>query len=205
MLVLGIAPVALADPVTLTSGSMWTYWDASDTSFNVAGSGFAASGASTGGGFATVFNAGDTVALSDTLTVDPIGFSSPNGSVTTGGQTQTGYFKGSFQFTATPFVAGLQSGSDVSFSTPFTGQGMVQLFASPTGSLQPLISQDIIGSGTLSFSARQVSPGQYWATESVLNLQFQPAASPTPEPASLLLLGTGLGTAWWARRRRLTT
>jgi hypothetical protein len=195
---LGIAAAASADPVRLTSGSAFAYGDASLTTFDAAGSGFSASGSGVGSGFATLFNVGDTVALDTDFNFTP--GPEDHGRVTTSAGTQKGFLGGRLQVAATPFVA--EASSSGLFSTRFTISGMVQLFSAAG---ETLFSQEVVGSGVASVLAREIGPGRYFA-DSGLKLTFDqgPTGSPTPEPASMLLLGTGLAAAWQSRRLRRT-
>jgi hypothetical protein len=65
-----------------------------------------------------------------------------------------------------------------------------------------LFRQDVTGRGTLSFTADNVGNGTYFTRS--MALTFSPAGSPapTPEPGSLLLVGSGLVAAWQSRRFR---
>lgn len=107
------------------------------------------------------------------------------------------FLTGVFQLAATPFVAGNFPG-DHRFSTPFTITGILQVFARQDDP-SPLFTQDVTGSGTASFGATNIGGGSYTATESGLLLTITPGATATPEPASLLLLASGLAAACWRR------
>jgi hypothetical protein len=67
-----------------------------------------------------------------------------------------------------------------------------------------LFTQEVVGSGVLKLlDASNLGGGQYFANKGAL-LTFSAASteSPTPEPASMLLRGTGLIAAWRSRRLR---
>ena len=204
--VLCLAPVtaASADPVTLTAGTIFVGGPYSTDygwgSFDFSGSQFHAGGG--GGGTAphlSSFSAG-VLDLSGTIGTDALG----RGSVTSGTQTFRGFASANFQVTAVPVVVTATADRGAGVSTPFTARGLVQLFAEGGGPI-PIFSQEVVGSGKASIGGINVGNGQFLT--SVVGLTFGPAdttdpGSPTPEPASLLLLGTGLAAAWQSRRLR---
>ena len=105
---LGIACSAMADPVTVTSGVIFLPPFGDRGSFDLEGSGFAASGSGTFPQFTIAFNAGQTVDLSQNITFTPGPFDA--GVVTTGGVSQEGFVRGNLQVAATPFVVANVSG-----------------------------------------------------------------------------------------------
>ena len=126
------------------------------------------------------------------------------------GVTTNGYLRGDLQLSFTPFVAsdptGGVTGAVGQFETPFAMSGVLTLFEQPFG-LQPLLTQDITTTGIASFDAKNIGGGGFVAGFEGpgvgLRLTFGPVSNPppTPEPASLLLIATGVAPLVMRRRR----
>jgi len=107
--------------------------------------------------------------------------------------------QGSLRLTTAPFTADVQSGVTAFFQTPFSMTGTVSMF-DPAGNL--LRTTSLNGAGQASILARTL-PGVITAYETQhISYQFGAAgqAAPTPEPASIALLGLGLGGGMVGKR-----
>lgn len=207
LLCFGTVSGAAADPITVTAGSVFAYWDGSLTSVTLTGNGLSISSDAFAGS-AGGFSSGTTADLNGGFTL----YDEPprSYSVTVNGTPYTAFLAGSGGFTTQPFTAPstapppLPDGSlpSVNFSTPFTFTGSVRGY--PTGDMTgaTLFNVELVGSGTA--RADFLATGNTFFNRTGVGYTFSPAApAPTPEPASILLLGSGaLLLTIYSRKRR---
>jgi len=114
------------------------------------------------------------------------------------------FLSAGLDFTAEPFVVppAPADQSSFAFSTPMTMTGHITGFgASPSPSAPVLFSADVTGSGFAGVSGRVVNSGGRLYLESSFSYLFEPTPAPTPEPSTLLLLGSAVVGAFWRRAR----
>jgi hypothetical protein len=184
-----VAATANAEPLTIRSGSLTLYWDASATPFMFVGDGFSVGGGEPGISAPAGAMVGSVVDLSRTVTS---GFGS--GPATVGSFSGEAFFDGSLQFVAAPFVAPSSSASSVTFQTGFTMTGMLLGYATAARTGTPLFALDLTGGGTAMWGPLRNIGDQYILNTGGLTFNFEDQA-PVPEPASMLLFGTGAALA----------
>jgi hypothetical protein len=86
----------------------------------------------------------------------------------------------------------------VDFERPFTFAGRLTAYSSPDHIGTPVFDLRLIGSGTAELRMF-LENGRY--SFSSLDYAFQADPNPVPEPATLLLFGTGAALLW--RRRKV--
>ena len=184
-----IAGRVSAEPIQVTAGSAFMYWDGTGSFATLLGSGLNVVTDTYGGGLIG-FNAG-TPQLDGSIVFGTLGAMQHPWQVTVGGVDYVAYLDGFLSFDTDPFVAPPPTSSTPSsatFSTPFTLNGHLLGSSGPQGSGSVLFDVQLTGNGTASTVARPVVSSGYLVNSGVT---YELGAA-TPEPATLLLMASGL-------------
>lgn len=182
--------VAQGDPIRVTGGSGLLYSPAEPTAvFMSNDSGFLVGG----DGFGLMLWSGGQVG--ETRTMDGSFEYGPSGpfNARIDGTSYSAFLSGRLEFDTTPFTLPAPGPNNIgTFSTPFTMNGRVQGF-SDRARTSLLFDVTVFGSGTATGSTGFRSDIGYQPVFASTLYAFAPAdVAATPEPASMLLLGTGV-------------
>ena len=192
------AAPAYADPILITGGSTFLPWDGEGASGSFQGDGFSVNTEGAGGG---VFVLSTGIAnLDGTFSFTNFGGSgSHTWHVTVNGIEYDAFLSGSLAFDVIPVVIPAASaGSQLTLSAPFSAAGRLIGTTAALGTGSVLFDVLLAGQGTATVHATAAQTNSF-RTPGVL-YEFAAAPTATPEPATLLLMGTGLAGVMMRRR-----
>ena len=197
-LMLAWAAPASADPILVTGGDTFLYWDGAFTSIRLSGAGLEVAADGRGGGIA--FLETGTRTMPGTFGFSTVG-TPHTWSVTIEGTTYEAYLQGLLTFDTNPFgVPSAVPGEEAVFETSFAMAGQLRGTTRSSGLGSVLFDVSLSGTGIASATGFAVDTDLY-RIGGVSYKFVGPELAATPEPATLLLMGTGLAGVLLRRRQ----
>jgi hypothetical protein len=197
-----------ADPIRITGGQFTT--TAHSSGFTFTGDGFSLHALGQGGIVSPTFLncrpcvEGDPVPLSFSGTFLAGSLSSGFPGEFDGVSYERTFLEGSFEFTGPDFTSAVLSADNLTVTAPFAMTATIVNYANSSRFPPALFTASLFGSGTatMTFSTNPDPMfGRFFDAQSIV-YDFAAAPAATPEPATLLMLGTGIAGVL-ARRRRM--
>ena len=201
-LFLGLSRLAAADPIQVTGGTTFLYGDGSFTAAFLTGAGLNVHVDGFGGG-PSILVPGLT--SFDGQFIDGSVGTPHTWSPTVNGIQYEAYLDATLDFDTESILipAVTQGNVPVSFSAPFTMTGRLRGTTGAFGTGTVLFDVLLTGSGIATASGFSQTPAANLYRVGGVNYQFSAATpEPTPEPATLLLMGTGMAGVLLRRRQR---
>lgn len=188
------ASPAQADPIVITGGLV----DAKASGFLISGPDTLLSGTTFPANATWVFLGGQLVNIGRDFAVG-ISSATPVTQIVNG-TTYNAVLGGILRFSATTFTAPPPLEEHFSLSTPFQMSGQLSGFLHTPGQGTPLFSIALTGRGFTTVSGRVNTSSTLYVGDT-LQYRFTDEA-PVPEPASILLVATGVAGLYGMRNRR---
>ena len=202
LLVVGVPAHAHADPIVLTAGFVGQSSGNDLPGFTVRGSNSSFTGVlGIAGVVCCVFSPGDVVKLTGFFPITALPFQTST-QLVDGTAFHDTFLRGQMTFTAAPFVApAVAAGSDqFSFTTSFTMTGQISGFTGSLADPLEVFSVPVAGTGSAIVGGHTANNGSLFVG-TFLGFNLQDPA-PTPEPATLLMVGAALAGGLGATARR---
>jgi hypothetical protein len=199
-----------ADPIRVTGGQL-TSGPFGGSSFTFTGDGLVLTAGIQGGILSPLFDCepcvvSPAIPLSFSASLSSAVFSSGSSGQFAGVAYARTFLSGAMTFAGPGFSSAVLSPSNLTFTAPFSMTASIENYADSPRAGAPIFTASLFGTGIATASFVTVVDPNLGRLFDARNITYQftdPAATATPEPATLVLMGTGI--AGLLARRRCAT